>query len=207
MAQVRNYQYEALPVPRGWNDDERQLVARLTELFDIIFSWKGRLRVNDLAKSAVETLTRSGRFTASQITDFAAAVERTLDDGWPKRKLSVAQLAGLDAAARDFLQKGRLSAERLTGLDVCVTRAVRQYMSGDLMRVYAYEYDAEHALHSLAGAGASGRALWTTALAAGESVQVNGAPVTLYRSGTAVTTLPAGHWIAFVVNGPALDLL
>lgn len=53
------YQYEPLPVPAGWNPEEKRLIQRLTDIFDDIYLKWGRIGENELSKSVVGKILAS----------------------------------------------------------------------------------------------------------------------------------------------------
>jgi len=114
-----NFQYEPLPVPDNWSDSERKLVTRLTDLFDIIFAWKGRLRVEDLAKSTAMSLITSASFVSSQVKDLNTVVARLIAEA----NVPAGQVSGFAAAVLDVLTSGTVDLAALTNLKAALDAA------------------------------------------------------------------------------------
>lgn len=51
------WQYEPLRAPSNWNSSEKKFVSQLTSLFDDIYSWRNRLRFEDLNYSTQKRIT------------------------------------------------------------------------------------------------------------------------------------------------------
>lgn len=109
-----NFQYEPLPVPNNWDDSERKLVTRLTDLFDIIFAWKGRLRVEDLAKSTAMTLITSASFVSSQVRDLQTTINGYIGNS---------ALPNFTAGVLNALKTGQFTLTELTNLKAALDAA------------------------------------------------------------------------------------
>jgi len=75
-ANASYHQYEPLRVPQNWGTEEKKLVLQLTDVLDDIFSWRNRLRFEDMHLSFRNRIIGTeGDVTALEITDGLIAAE------------------------------------------------------------------------------------------------------------------------------------
>ena len=59
MSTNTTYQYEPLPVPSGWTQEEKRFIQRLTDILDDIYLKWGRIGENELSRSVVGKILAS----------------------------------------------------------------------------------------------------------------------------------------------------
>lgn len=68
------HQYEPLKIPSHWNTEEKKFVQQLTDLLDNIYSWRNRLRFEDM-NSAFQQRITSAEGNISSIQQDADSIE------------------------------------------------------------------------------------------------------------------------------------
>ena len=110
-----NYQYVSPVTPSSWTGEEKRYATMVNDVFDTIFSWRGRIEASDLSKKTVNVITeyvsKHAEIDSANIKDLNATVANIASAYIESATIKAAQIEDLYATTLKALNAQLQEAE------------------------------------------------------------------------------------------------